>query len=341
MVIEREAPGGQAGTSSRIENYLGFPIGVSGDELASRALQQARRLGAEILVTRAVARHRPGSARRPPRRRRALRAATIILATGVAWRRLAIEGFDRLDRQGRLLRRLAQRGRLDPGAGHPPHRRRQLGRPGGAVLRQPRAQRDARRARRRAGEEHVALPDRAARARSQHRRRAADARWSRCTATRACEASTSSTRRPARRRRHDCGGLFVFIGADAETAGSRRRSRATSAATSSPGTTWSRPGAGAGARPVPARDERARHLRLRRRPLRSGEARRGRGRRGQHGDRLRAPVPAKPLERATAGVGFRQRRRQSSRGRSRRSSDRTWAAAASAHSSRARTVRKP
>ena len=45
VVVEREAPGGQAGTSSRIENYLGFPSGVSGDELASRALQQAKRLG--------------------------------------------------------------------------------------------------------------------------------------------------------------------------------------------------------------------------------------------------------------------------------------------------------
>ena len=55
IVVEREAPGGQAGTSSRIENYLGFPNGVSGDELASRALQQARRLGAEILVTRSIA----------------------------------------------------------------------------------------------------------------------------------------------------------------------------------------------------------------------------------------------------------------------------------------------
>ena len=56
VVVEREAPGGQAGTSSRIENYLGFPSGVSGDELASRALQQAKRLGAEILITRSVAR---------------------------------------------------------------------------------------------------------------------------------------------------------------------------------------------------------------------------------------------------------------------------------------------
>jgi thioredoxin reductase/CRP-like cAMP-binding protein len=56
LVVEREAPGGQAGTSSRIENYLGFPSGVSGDELARRALKQAGRLGAEILVTRSVGR---------------------------------------------------------------------------------------------------------------------------------------------------------------------------------------------------------------------------------------------------------------------------------------------
>jgi len=55
VVVEREAPGGQVGTSSRIENYLGFPSGVSGDELASRVLQQARRLGAEIRVTRSAA----------------------------------------------------------------------------------------------------------------------------------------------------------------------------------------------------------------------------------------------------------------------------------------------
>ena len=62
--IEREAPGGQAGTSSRIENYLGFPSGVSGDELGRRALQQAKRLGAEILVTRDDHRHRRRDAHR-------------------------------------------------------------------------------------------------------------------------------------------------------------------------------------------------------------------------------------------------------------------------------------
>ncbi len=100
IVVEQEAPGGQAGTSSRIENYLGFPSGVSGDELASRALQQARRLGAEILVTRSVTRidattnevHLDGGD--------VLRAQAIILACGVAWRHLAIEGFDRLDGKG-------------------------------------------------------------------------------------------------------------------------------------------------------------------------------------------------------------------------------------------------
>ena len=100
IVIEREAPGGQAGTSSRIENYLGFPGGVSGQELASRALQQARRLGAEILVTRVItgidaasrAVHLDGGD--------VLRARTIILACGVSWRKLSIEGLDRLAGKG-------------------------------------------------------------------------------------------------------------------------------------------------------------------------------------------------------------------------------------------------
>ena len=96
LVIEREAPGGQAETSSRIENYLGFPTGVSGEELARRALQQASRLGAEIMVTRnAVGLDAVGKVVKldggEP-----VRARSIILATGVSWRRVATEGFDRL-----------------------------------------------------------------------------------------------------------------------------------------------------------------------------------------------------------------------------------------------------
>ena len=100
IVIEREAPGGQAGTSSRIENFLGFPNGVSGDELASRALQQARRLGAEILVTRTVARMDPAAHTVELDGGDLVRARTLILATGVAWRRLAVDGFERLIGKG-------------------------------------------------------------------------------------------------------------------------------------------------------------------------------------------------------------------------------------------------
>lgn len=100
LVIEREAPGGQAGTSSRIENYLGFPSGVSGDELANRALKQGMRLGAEILVTRAVERIDPQTREIHLDGGDVVRAHTIILATGVSWRRLAIEGFERLIGKG-------------------------------------------------------------------------------------------------------------------------------------------------------------------------------------------------------------------------------------------------
>lgn len=100
VVIEREAPGGQAGTSSRIENYLGFPNGVSGDELASRALQQARRLGAEILVTRSAFRFDPTTREAFLDGGEIVRARTVILATGVTWRRLEVDGFDRLIGKG-------------------------------------------------------------------------------------------------------------------------------------------------------------------------------------------------------------------------------------------------
>ena len=100
LVVEREAPGGQAGTSSRIENYLGFPNGVSGDELALRALEQAKRLGAEILVTRSVARIDPATRQVFLDDGEVLRARTVVLATGVTWRRLAIEGMDRLIGKG-------------------------------------------------------------------------------------------------------------------------------------------------------------------------------------------------------------------------------------------------
>ena len=99
-MIEREAPGGQAGTSARIENYLGFPSGVSGEELASRALQQAWRLGAEVLVTRTITRIDAATRQVHLDGGDVLRARTVILACGVAWRRLQLGGFDRLAGKG-------------------------------------------------------------------------------------------------------------------------------------------------------------------------------------------------------------------------------------------------
>ncbi len=96
ILVEREAPGGQAGTSSRIENYLGFPFGVSGGELAYRALQQAKRLGAEIVVTRTVKGLDARSRTIMLDDGDALRAKTIVLAPGVTWRTLDIASLDRL-----------------------------------------------------------------------------------------------------------------------------------------------------------------------------------------------------------------------------------------------------
>jgi thioredoxin reductase (NADPH) len=102
IVIEREAPGGQAGASSRIENYLGFPSGVSGEELAGRAFKQAARLGAEILVTRTIERLDAAARQVHLDGGDVLRARTIILACGVSWRKLPVEGCDRLLGKGVL-----------------------------------------------------------------------------------------------------------------------------------------------------------------------------------------------------------------------------------------------
>jgi len=103
LLIERSAFGGQAGTSSRIENYLGFPGGLSGDELSTRARQQALRFGAELLVSRTVQRVEPGDpAAGDPDHTIVLdddtriRAKAVILASGVEWRRLAVPGIERL-----------------------------------------------------------------------------------------------------------------------------------------------------------------------------------------------------------------------------------------------------
>jgi thioredoxin reductase (NADPH) len=102
VLVERQAPGGQAGQSSRIENYLGFPAGVSGSELARRAMTQARRFGAEMITVQEVcALEARGSARVVRLRSGAeLSSHTILIATGVSYRRLDVPGFEEFVGQG-------------------------------------------------------------------------------------------------------------------------------------------------------------------------------------------------------------------------------------------------
>jgi thioredoxin reductase (NADPH) len=102
VLIERTATGGQAGQSSRIENYLGFPDGVSGAQLTTRARMQASKFGAEVLTTReVVGLEVKGSARGVRFADGAsLDAHTVILATGVSYRQLAASGVDELTGRG-------------------------------------------------------------------------------------------------------------------------------------------------------------------------------------------------------------------------------------------------
>src|SRR5260221_11111861 len=97
-MIEREAPGGQAGMSSRIENYLGFPSGLSGSDLARRAVTQARRFGVEILAPQEALSMRVegGSKFVTLSDGVELGAKSLLIATGVAYRKLDVPGMDQL-----------------------------------------------------------------------------------------------------------------------------------------------------------------------------------------------------------------------------------------------------
>ena len=102
VLVERAAAGGQAGQSSRIENYLGFPDGVSGDQLTDRARRQALRFGAELLTARTVV----GLQVRGPAREVLLDDGSsvlthaVVLATGVSYRQLEATGADELVGRG-------------------------------------------------------------------------------------------------------------------------------------------------------------------------------------------------------------------------------------------------
>jgi thioredoxin reductase (NADPH) len=102
VMIEREAPGGQAGMSSRIENYLGFPMGLSGGDLARRAVTQAQRFGVEILSPQEATGIRTEGSYRIIKLAdgNELSCYALMIATGVQWRRLDAPGIDRLQGAG-------------------------------------------------------------------------------------------------------------------------------------------------------------------------------------------------------------------------------------------------
>jgi thioredoxin reductase (NADPH) len=102
VIIERDAPGGQAGLSSRIENYLGFPSGLSGSDLTRRAVTQARRFGVQILSPQEATGLRADGSYRYVKLGDGAELAchSVLLATGVQWRRLDVPGLDRLQGAG-------------------------------------------------------------------------------------------------------------------------------------------------------------------------------------------------------------------------------------------------
>src|SRR5581483_7554198 len=102
VIVEREAPGGQAGMSSRIENYLGFPTGLSGGDLARRAVVQAQRFGVEILSPQEAVNVRTEASYRIVKLADGseISCHALMVATGVQWRRLEAPGLERLQGAG-------------------------------------------------------------------------------------------------------------------------------------------------------------------------------------------------------------------------------------------------
>jgi thioredoxin reductase (NADPH) len=102
LVIEAESPGGQAGSSSKIENYLGFPMGITGNELAGRAAAQAQKFGAKMLVASGVT--KLNCERRPYELSvdcgQTIRARTVVIASGAQYNKPAIDNLKKFEGQG-------------------------------------------------------------------------------------------------------------------------------------------------------------------------------------------------------------------------------------------------
>ncbi len=114
IVVEGMAPGGQAGTSSKIENYLGFPTGISGQALAGRAQVQAQKFGARLAISRQVA--GIDCASRPYRLRfddgQSITACAVVIATGARYRKLDVPNYARFEGQGIHYAATAMEGQL-------------------------------------------------------------------------------------------------------------------------------------------------------------------------------------------------------------------------------------
>ena len=306
LVVERDAIGGQAGTSSLIRNYLGFSRGVSGAELAQRGYQQAWVFGADIVLLREVTALRaPRRAASSPTSAGSARCGRgrSLLATGVSYRRLGVASLDGADRGGRPLRRQRVRGaRPDrpAGRGGRGRQQRRAGRPApGPLLRAgQRSSSGATTSRRpcRPTSSTPCGPRRTSRSGPGPRssRAAARAGWS----TSGSGARSDGAEEHVRLRRavrHD------RRGAPART-GCPRGSPATGRGSCSPGPTpgRTRPGPAA-ARRSPYETDDARGVRGRRRPLRLGQAG---GLGGRRGFRRRVAGPRAPEGRPWLSVPF-------------------------------------
>jgi len=302
VTVDGLGVGGQIGTTSRIENYLGFPVGVSGDEFAERALVQVLRFGATLLVpstASGLAEHRGGYLVRLAAGDE-LDARTVIIATGVSYRRLDADGLDRFEGTGVFYTPLAAQDQVEPGeavvivgggnsAGQAATWLADHRHPVTIVIR---------------GDDLAAsmsryLIDRVVRhpgieviARSAVRQLDGAARLERVVIE---DLATSA------RRTLTCSALFVLIGAEPHTrwlAGSVELDRNGFVATGPQPAGGARPGQ-AEPRSLSAGDQHARRVRGRRRAQRLGQAGRFRRRRGldRHPLRQRAPRPAHRIRR--------------------------------------------
>ncbi len=162
VMIEREAPGGQAGMSSRIENYLGFPMGLSGGDLARRAVVQAQRFGVEILAPQETVGVRTEDPYRIVKLAdgNEISCHALMIATGVQWRRLDAPGIDRLQGAGVYYGGGATEALVVQGRNRLRDRRRKFSGPGGHEFRKIRRSSGDRGAREFTFEHDVAVSDR-------------------------------------------------------------------------------------------------------------------------------------------------------------------------------------